>query len=231
MQNGYPLHLINKRIKKFQTNEPKTLETGARIILPYSGPLTTKLSHFLRRTLSCTFGYIPGKKVGNMICTHKQAAPTPQIGIYKIPCSCNKLYIGETCRPLLDRIKEHKSETDKVNITYTNISQMTTRNKNKHVTEQKIVSAVAQHIKDNPTHTIHFQSTALIESEHRYFYRKYKEGLYIKKLDKDKINSNDGKNINPIWAALLLPIIRHPKFINTKPLPLSSDTQQNINPT
>ena len=29
--------------------------------------------------------------------------------IYKIPCECNKMYIGETSRPLAKRIKEHQT--------------------------------------------------------------------------------------------------------------------------
>ena len=34
--------------------------------------------------------------------------PATQDGVvYRIPCECDKLYIGETGRPMRDRIKEH----------------------------------------------------------------------------------------------------------------------------
>jgi hypothetical protein len=58
---------------------------------------------------------------------------------------------------------------------------MNTRNKNKYIPQIKITSAVAQHIKDEPTHVIQFHSSTIIKPERRYFHRKYKERLYIKK--------------------------------------------------
>jgi hypothetical protein len=217
-QNGYPLELINRRMKIIASRigTPKLPDTNKRIILPYNGQLTHELSHYLRRKLDCTFGYIPGRKIGQLICTHKQKSKTEQIGIYKIPCSCKKLYIGETCRSLEDRIHEHKVETDNVNNNTCSTHPMQTRKKNAPPPLKHIVSAVAHHIKDNPSHKIHFNASKVIEPELRYFHRIFKEGLYIKKLGHNKINRDTGKNINPIWTSLLLPIIDDPTTLPHK---------------
>ena len=38
--------------------------------------------------------------------------PTKQDGVvYRIPCENGKVYIGETGRPMQDRIKEHERDT------------------------------------------------------------------------------------------------------------------------
>ena len=40
--------------------------------------------------------------------------PTKQDGVvYKIPCECGKVYIGETGRAMQDRIKEHDRDIRK----------------------------------------------------------------------------------------------------------------------
>ena len=70
-------------------------------------------------------------KIGNNF-TYK--APTPKTMksgvVYKLQCSCSKVYIGETARNLISRFKEHLKTTGK------------------NLTE------VGRHLRDNPTHEI-----------------------------------------------------------------------------
>ncbi|XP_035711094.1 uncharacterized protein LOC118436684 [Folsomia candida] len=82
--NGYPKSLINQRIlrmkKKFsnttlQQNGAEEGETKPRIILPYMGALTHRLTGYLRRKLQCEFGYLTGKKMKQFICDYKENPP------------------------------------------------------------------------------------------------------------------------------------------------------------
>jgi hypothetical protein len=194
VKNGYPLSLIKSRIERMRTrsqvqNQVKS-DPNKRMILPYMGPITHHLTSFLRRKLDCDFGFIPGLKVGQQICSHKQKEPPEKIGVYRIPCKqpCNSIYIGETLRPLELRLKEHKND----------------------IINKKETSALACHIMSNPTHEIDIESATLIVSEPRYFHRKFKESLNIRKAS-TRMNRDLGMDINPIWTSLLLPLTSTPQ--------------------
>jgi hypothetical protein len=199
IRNGYPGRLIDERFKNMknklshniQQNEDKT----PRFILPFAGKLTNRLTTFLRRSLPCKFGYVPGKKIGQLLCNHKDKTKPDQVGVYQIPCSCKTRYFGETGRKLETRLKEH--ERDELN------------NKDKDKNKINPKSAVTVHILDNPKHKILYDSASLLEFEPRYFHRTFKEGLYIQKYP-NNMNKDSGMKISPIWTTLLLPTLKPP---------------------
>ena len=171
-----------------------------RIILPFMGSLTYRLTSYLRNKLDCEFGYLPGRKLGQILCSHKERKPPEKIGIYQIPCSCKANYIGETLRSLETRIKEHQKQVQDLSIR---------AKKNQAITN----SAIADHINQNKDHQIMFDSASLLEHESRYFHRKSKEGLYIQAL-KPEINRDKGSELSPIWGPLLLPLFAIRKVKN-----------------
>jgi hypothetical protein len=191
INNGYPSSLIDHRVNIMRMkilNNNNIKDDKSRMIMPYMGPVTHHLTTYLRRKLNCSFGFIPGQKVGNKICSHKQKEPPQKIGVYKIDCeeiSCKSSYIGETSRPLQQRLKEHERDI-----------------KNK---DEK--SALATHIYLNPTHCINPESATLLSSERRYFHRKFLEGLHIRNTE-NNMNRDTGMDINPIWTALILPLMK-----------------------
>jgi predicted GIY-YIG superfamily endonuclease len=191
--NGYPLKIFElryaKMLKKFEQNPPpSSTEKPPRIILPFIGQTTNKITAFLRRQLKCEFGYIPGQKLGQMLCNQKSNATTEKVGIYTINCSCKRSYVGETNRKVEIRVAEHRNDVKK----------------------KKETSALATHIKSYPTHQIDFDSASLIHREPRYFHRKFLEGLYIQKAF-DPLNRDGGMKINPIWSSVMLPLIKNPQ--------------------
>lgn len=117
IRNGYPKKIFNRRLARMRqrnlgTDVKITEEKPNRIILPYMGPITTRLSQFLRRSLNCEFGYLTGLKIGQTICNHKTKPKRIDCGVYKIPCfsPCPSKYIGETCRDFLERLSDHKRD-------------------------------------------------------------------------------------------------------------------------
>lgn len=187
LNNGYPNSLISSRLRRMESrimNQDEEQEPKKRMILPYMGPVTHHLTTYLRRKRNCDFGFIPGKKIGNQICSHKQKEPPKQIGIYKIECAtCPSTYIGETSRSVEERVKEHVRD----------------------ITKKNLKSAVALHIIQNSSHKINQESATLINREPRYFHRKFKEALFIKNTP-HRMNRDMGMDINPIWSSLLLPL-------------------------
>ena len=118
LSNGYPLRRINlimartlENLKK-KKNPPK-LKTShsANILLPYPAGYHKDIKSTLQRyDISTTFS--SSTTLMSLLYTNK--APTPKSNtmntIYKIPCKdCDNYYIGQTWRPIIKRIKEHKA--------------------------------------------------------------------------------------------------------------------------
>ena len=91
--------------------------------------------------------------------------------VYKITCSCGKMYIGETGRCLKTRISEHMKTSG------TNITE------------------VGQHLADNPTWSMSFEDVQVLAHENKMRKRRILESLYIQDYNHTNI-LND--NINPV---------------------------------
>ena len=117
LSNGYPLRRINlimaRTLKNLKKNNPPKLKTSpsANILLPYPAGYHKDIkSTFQRYDISTTFS--SSTTLMSLLSTNK--APTPKSNtmstIYKIPCKdCDNYYIGQTCRPIIKRIKEHEA--------------------------------------------------------------------------------------------------------------------------
>ena len=56
-------------------------------------------------------------KLFRSLCTHKDSVNEFQKpGVYRIPCECGLVYIGETGRNLSLRLKEHKTNCEKAEL-------------------------------------------------------------------------------------------------------------------
>jgi hypothetical protein len=191
--NGFPNKLLTERTAKMKVRILEgdkrnicSTPPEPRMILPYMGPLTYRLTNYLRKMLDCEFGFLTGRKLRSFLCNHKFKQKSSPVGIYKMLCSCHIPYIGETGRSIKIRFDEHVKD----------ITQKRTTN-----------SALASHIHDNSDHHLSPDSPSLIEMEPRYYHQKFKEGLFIMK-SKNPINRDEGTKINPIWSNFLLPIIK-----------------------
>ena len=68
-----------------------------------------KLQRILRQAGIDVFHSAPSKLQG-LLHTHKDKPdPNNRAGVYRIPCECGKVYIGETKRNLPTRLKEHRA--------------------------------------------------------------------------------------------------------------------------
>jgi len=189
--NGYPAHVLNRRID-YMKNRSNTTSSQNKdekwCAIPFCGDVTYKVASIIRSGLNRNLGYYTGRKLSSFITNYKDKRNRVNAGIYKILCNCGAIYIGETKRDFRIRQKEHEAD-----IRLGRIGP----------------SPLAEHEHNNPGHTVQVGSIALIDKEPRYFQRKLKEGLHIKKAKRTQqtMNRNDGQDIGSQWLPFLFKLI------------------------
>ena len=91
------------RTKKTEEKEEKSISTA---YLPYTQTTYGKLSRILAKYKIKSVA-IPHRKISSYIPPTKDPPGLRTPGIYKIPCECGKVYIGQSGRSVQLRIKEH----------------------------------------------------------------------------------------------------------------------------
>jgi len=103
--------------------------------------------------------------------------PTKQdVVVYKIPCECGKVYIGETGRAMQDRIKEHDRDIRLARIK---------------------TSAVSEHANETGYLPI-WKEVKFIDRDPHWYTRRVKEAIHIR-LHRNNINGDSGIEIPEAW--------------------------------
>ncbi|KAJ4432648.1 hypothetical protein ANN_21271 [Periplaneta americana] len=158
-QNNYSRRDINKALK-LATTRRKTIdlhskqESTRKAFIPFCGSVSHKISRTLQK-LNIKTIHKPQRKIRSHLRQVKDSQGLRTPGIYKIPCECSEVYIGQTGRTIEDRIKEHK------------------RNLRLYYPEK---SAVAQHSIEKE-HKILFDHTKVINKSSHYWERTIKEAI------------------------------------------------------
>ena len=193
--NGYDSKQIKKIISKIKRNKNKiknvnkndqSKEEGKKIFLPYIKGTTDKLSKTLgKRGFKVLF--TPPNSIRKMVDSLKDPIePTHFKGVYSIPCSCNKPYIGETGRSIGTRLKEHGADL-------------------RHDRYKR--SALAEHA-HLTQHQICLENAVVVAREDNIAKRKIREKIEIN-MAMDCLNRDDGKKLSDTWLPLLHSLKRH----------------------
>ena len=118
--------------------------------------------------------------------------------IYEIPCSgCPKSYIGESGRLFGTRLKEHKTEVDKVS------AKSYTRAQRKTSIDEQYKSAVTEHVAAT-NHVIGWEEAKVIDKEAHKTTRWLKEAIWIRRRGKSTLNKDEGAyQLNNIYDKVI----------------------------
>ena len=178
--NGYPEGLVRRTLKKKKRRNDDLIKEGERVLcLPYIKGLSETLQRVCR-PLEVRIRHKATNTLRSLLTRIKTPLPeTQKTGvIYEIPCRCGQVYIGETCKTLIDRMKEHKRPVQKID---TN-------------------NSLAVHVKET-LHDISWENAKVLQKEQHKIRRKIKEAILIQKTP--CMNMDLGMNVDPIWKDIL----------------------------
>jgi hypothetical protein len=168
----------NKLAQKKVVPRPKQEKPVAVARLPYQGAASHKVSRLLAKFNIQTV-HIPAKNI-HLLRPVKDKLGLRTAGIYRIPCECGKVYVGQTGRTVEARLKEHR----------------------RHVRlNQPERSAVAEHSLTT-YHRIDFDGASKLGTATRYLDRVVREAIEIR-LHTDNFNRDDGFNLSYAWRPII----------------------------
>ena len=181
--SGYPSSFIRKLTKTTRptaNNEP-TQEFKSTAVLPYIKGVSEVLRRCLQQQGVRTVFKSDTTLRSYLVRPKDALEPGKQEGVvYKIPCECGKVYIGETGRAMQDRIKEHNRD---IRLAHTQ------------------TSAVSEHANETGHLPLWNQVKFIDRDPHRYT-RRVKEAIQIR-LHSNNINRDSGMEIPEAWIPTI----------------------------
>ena len=108
VSNGYPFSFVRKLAKRVTANKETAQEFKSTAVLPYIKGVSEVLCRCLQYRGIRTVFKSDTTLRSHLVRPKDAQEPSKQDGVvYKIPCECGKVYIGETGRSIRERIKEH----------------------------------------------------------------------------------------------------------------------------
>ena len=158
---------------------PRQKKPIARACLPYVSTVAGKVSRILAKWNIETI-HIPPQKLRGELMRVKDNLGLRTPGVYRIPCQCGKVYIGETGRTIETRIKEHRRCIRLFH-------------------PEK--SALADHSLSED-HVISFHDAQVLSKAHLFWDRLLKEAIEIR-LEAKNLNRDSGFHISKQWRPLI----------------------------
>lgn len=186
--NGYGNRQIRRAFQqqkrsRDQDEEETEEERKALAVLPFAGNVSSKIGRLLKKYNISTVFRQPAK-TRTLLGTVKDDLGLKKAGVYKIPSSCGKSYIGQTVRTVEDQCKEHQRHTRLC---------------------QPSQSALAEHC-INTGHSANYEETEILASTNTYWDSVFKEAIEIR-VTNDLINRDTGFQLSKAWKPILSTIM------------------------
>lgn len=153
--------------------------------LPYIKEITPKLSRILNRNehLNIKIANKTVLRLGSINTRLKDKTPVKNLSdvIYSIPCfECDKVYVGQTSRPVSSRITSHKSDC--------------------RLHPERC--ALAEHV-NKTGHIMNYEATKVLTTEHNYKKRLFLEMAFIAQQQATMNKRTDIHHLSEIYSYLL----------------------------
>ena len=170
----------------------KSPRPGNRVALLSPRSKSTEVSHYVKGLSEQLRGCLQQQGIravfksettlrSHLVRPKDAVEPTKQDGVvYRIPCECGKVYIGETGRSMQDRIKEHKR--------YIRLARTQT-------------SAVSEHANDTG-HNPLWNEVKFIDRDPHWYTRRVKEAIHIRHHP-NNINRDSEIQIPEAWMPTI----------------------------
>jgi len=195
LNNGYPTCVVKKQIKeRCKIIENKITSDGKKcdnsqdnknytLTIPYACNVSNDIKRIVKNFVDVRFT-IP-KNLDNIIKRGKNRLNDQQVTevLYKINCNdCDKVYIGQTKRHLVTRIKEHKNNIKNLS---GNFSIVTDHRLSFH-------------------HNFDWDNSNILHKERNKKKRDIAEMFFIKKFNNTINLQKDIKNLNPNYDKIII---------------------------
>ena len=181
--NGYPTAVIKKNWQTLLAHSPAPgpMTPRATVVIPYVRHVSEAIRRILT-PLEIRTCFRPHHTLQQTLVNLKDRIPLQQqVGVvYRVPCgTCPKVYVGQTCRTLDHRLKEHRRA-----LTSGNLAQ----------------SAIAEHAAQE-SHVIDWKEAKVVDTHPRYHQRCALESWRIRS-ETNTMNRDDG-NLPQAYNSLL----------------------------
>lgn len=189
--NNYPLAFINRCVNGYGTNKikgskQKNSDNGNKLFCKF--PYIPKLSENINRCFKNThtqLAFYSYKTIGSIFTKLKDKTPKQKQTnvVYKIPCSCEKCYIGQTKQYLQSRLNQHKNDC---------------KNHNQYKNEK---TALALHHFETG-HNFLFDNVEILDKESNFRRRNISEMIHINLNDTVNMRS-DTLHLSAVYSNIL----------------------------
>jgi hypothetical protein len=186
-ENGYSDRQIHRALNHRPLLPQPNNKPHSVAFLPFVGTVFNRISRVLARHNIKSVG-LSHMKLSSLLRPAKDHLGLRTLGVYRIPCECGRVYIGQTGRSVDIRLKLHQRHI-----------------RLKHPDK----SAVAEHSIDQG-HRIQFHNASILATKTRYMDRTVMEAIEIE-LHPYNINREGGFFLSKSWK----PIIGSLKILHT----------------
>ena len=171
--NGYPTGMVKRNWQAPLAHSPASdpVTPRATVVIPYVRHVSESIRRILA-PLEIRTCFRPHRTLRQTLANLKDRIPLQQRAgvVYRIPCgTCPKVYVGQTCRTLDHRLKEHRRA-----LTSGNLAQ----------------SAIAEHAAQE-SHVIDWEEAKVVDTHPRYHQRCALESWHIRS-ETTTMNRDDG---------------------------------------